>query len=166
MKNQNEIMQEHAKSGKFGGNNEPINLTVSEPTKESALANWLGCEEDELTPSKWDHYGLDVFSYGGNDYAVGTDEEADKAVAENIEQLAWAFNANFLANKTNLPQEVFEAMQDKCESANDAVLACIKQTCGLEDFVADAVSADGRGHFLSGYDGEEVEEQGFFIYKN
>jgi hypothetical protein len=36
---------------------------------------------------------------------------------------------------------------------------------GLEGFVEEAVSADGRGHFLSSYDGEENEQDGFYIYR-
>lgn len=143
-----------------------INVKITNTSKESALAMYLGCEVDELTPSKWAHYGLVVFSYGGNDYAIGTDEEADKAITENIESMVWSFNANFLANQTGLPQEVFEALQPQCENANDAILACVKQTCGLEKFIAKAVSSDGRGHFLSSYDGEEISEGDFFIYKN
>jgi hypothetical protein len=27
----------------------------------------------------------------------------------------------------------------------------------LDDFVKDAISADGRGHFLNKYDGKEIE---------
>ena len=135
-------------------------------TKETALAAWLGCDVRHLTKMDYDHYGLTVFSYGGNDYAVGTDEEADVAVAENIENSAWTFNADFLASQTGLPQEVFEALQPQCENANEAIIACIRQTCGLDKFLSAAVQADGRGHFLSSYGGTEIEEQGFFIYKN
>ena len=54
----------------------------------------------------------------------------------------------------------------KCEGANDAILALIKKTDGgLDGFVEDAISADGRGHFLSSYDGDENEENGFYIYR-
>ena len=38
-----------------------------------------------------------------------------------------------------------------------------------DHFVQDAVSSDGRGHFLSGYDGAENEEKvdgvWYFIYR-
>jgi hypothetical protein len=37
----------------------------------------------------------------------------------------------------------------------------------MDDFVDDAIGADGRGHFLSHYDGNEVEdrESGLYIYR-
>jgi hypothetical protein len=54
----------------------------------------------------------------------------------------------------------------KCEGANDSILALIEKTDGgLDGFVEEAVSVDGRGHFLSGYDGEECEVGEFFAYR-
>jgi hypothetical protein len=54
----------------------------------------------------------------------------------------------------------------KCEGANDAILALIEKTDGgLDGFVEEAISADGRGHFLSSYDGNENHESGFYIYR-
>ena len=75
-----------------------------------------------------------------------------------------------MVDTADLPEclaEALEAMQSqKCEGANDAILALIEKTDGgLEGFVEDAISADGRGHFLSSYDGEENEEGDFFIYR-
>jgi hypothetical protein len=39
----------------------------------------------------------------------------------------------------------------------------------IDSLVEDAISADGRGHFLSSYDGDENEEtvngQTFYIYR-
>jgi hypothetical protein len=40
------------------------------------------------------------------------------------------------------------------EDANPLVEALIKD---MDHFVSDAISSDGRGHFLSSYDSEEVE---------
>lgn len=50
-----------------------------------------------------------------------------------------------------------------CESANEIVFLPIIED--FEDFVSDAIDADGRGHFLSTYDGEEVEHEGFYLYR-
>jgi len=115
-------------------------------------------------------YGDNTFEVGRCEYRVLTDDEADDAALEYIEESLWAFNAEFLAGQTNLPVEVFTALADQCEGANDAILAIIKQTCGLNDFVADAVSADGRGHFLGQYDGDEGEIRiggtDYYIYRN
>jgi hypothetical protein len=71
----------------------------------------------------------------------------------------WAFKSSFLASETGVDEEVFEAIQsnDRCESNNPAIRSIIDVTCGLDEFVLSAVCADGRGHFLSLYDGEELE---------
>lgn len=132
--------------------------------KVRALCEFLDCEPDDLTLEKWDSYGLPVFSLGSQEYAIGTDEEAQEAAIENIWQSVWAFNASFLSGFTHLPEEMFKACQDKCEGANDA----FRQAIGHDNKVAfaeDAISADGRGHFLSGYDGNENEQGEFYIYR-
>ena len=41
-----------------------------------------------------------------------------------------------------------------CEGANEPLTAMIKD---FDHFVDDAVSCDGRGHFLAGYDHQENE---------
>jgi hypothetical protein len=98
---------------------------------------------------------------------VGDDEQAGEALYEYIEQSVWAFRASFIARECNLPEAegMIEAAQEKCEDANDGILAMIKGTCGLKSFVDSAESADGRGHFLSLYDSNENEVDGFFIYR-
>ena len=131
-----------------------------------ALCAHLDCQPDELTLETYEEYGLSVYSFGRQEYALGTDAEADSAIAEHIKDSIWAFNASFLASFTGLPEEMFSGMQDKCEDANDAFLTCVERAKGgLDAFVAKAVGADGRGHFLSCYDGEENEEGEFYIYR-
>ena len=135
-----------------------------------AVADQIGCDPDELTLESYAHYGLEVFSNGSQEYAVGTDMEADEACKEYIKDTAWAFRSSFICEYCNLPQELAEALEamqsKKCEGANDAILALIEKTeGGLDGFVEEAISADGRGHFLSSYDGEENERGGFFIYR-
>jgi hypothetical protein len=53
-------------------------------------------------------------------------------------------------------------ISEKCESGNSAMLGLIQDH---DAFVEDAISADGRGHFLSNYDGEEVKQGEYFIYR-
>ena len=135
-----------------------------------AVADQIGCDPDDLALKCWTHYGLEVFSKGKEEYAVGTDSEADEACKEYIKDSAWAFRSSFICEYCNFPQELAEALEamqsKKCEGANDAILALIEKTDGgLDGFVEDAISADGRGHFLSSYDGEENEEGGFYIYR-
>ena len=135
-----------------------------------AVADQIGCDPDDLTLESHTHYGLEVFSNGRKEYAVGTDDEAQMACEEYIKDTAWAFRSSFICEYCNLPQELAEALEamqsKKCEGANDAILALInKANGGLEGFTECAISEDGRGHFLSSYDGEENERDGFFIYR-
>ena len=130
-----------------------------------ALASFLECDPCELDDVSYDHYSMALFSYGNSEYAIGTDEQADKAVLESIKDSVWAFNASFLDDETGLPEEMFSFASEQCESANDAILKVIEQSCGLQSFVDTAISYDGRGHFLSGYDGSEHEQGDYFIYR-
>jgi hypothetical protein len=131
-----------------------------------ALCSHLECQPDELSLERYDHYGLSVYSYGRREFAIGDDDEADRAVRSYIKDSVWSFRPEFLASYTGLPEEMFVALQDKCEDANDAFLECIKRTKHrLAGFVDEAVAADGRGHFLSPYDGDEHEVDNFYIYQ-
>jgi hypothetical protein len=110
------------------------------------------------------------FIADGDEYLVLTDKEADEAVAENIKDSLWAFNANFILSECGLASsgaESLKTMQEKsCESANDFILSLVERTCGFKSFVESAISADGRGHFLSSYDGDELELDGdFYAYR-
>jgi len=78
-------------------------------------------------------------------YLVLTDEEADEAVRDYIEESVWAFNASFLQAHTGVDANAIEKIQEMCESANEPLKAMIKD---FDHFVDYAVSCDGRGHFL------------------
>jgi len=102
-------------------------------------------------------------------YMVLTDDEADEKAEEYILDSAWAFNADFICRHAGLPYEASEMIssytKEKCEDANDVVLAMID----IDHFVQDTIRSDGRGHFISYYDGEEHEEnvfdEWFYIYR-
>jgi hypothetical protein len=150
-----------------------MNTKSNQSLKEITLAKHIGCGWGELEPCCHDFNGLDSFEYGREEWAIGADEEADEACKVYIQDSVWAFRASFILNCTGLPsamEEAIENMQDSCEGANDAILALIKSTCGMDHFVRESLLADGRGHFLSPYDGEEVElksESGetFYAYR-
>jgi hypothetical protein len=141
-----------------------IKLQIS--NEEKSLMTALECSYDDITAQ-----GNGYYKVGGEEYyLVCTDEEADVAVTESIKESAWAFRSEFLANFTSLPEEVFTALQDKCEGANEPILKLIDRTDGgLKAFVEEAVSVDGRGHFLAQYDGQELEvkvgKEYYFIYR-
>lgn len=130
-------------------------------TKLEALAKFLDCPTDYLFEES-----EDTFSLGSKEYLVLTDSEADEKCAEDIKNSLWAFNANFLAAhlKDGIEQDVVEAIQgnNKCESNNAAILSLIDD---IDHLISDAIAADGRGHFLSSYDGEEHEQGELFIYR-
>lgn len=131
--------------------------------KALALAKFLDEDLDAISETTYDE---NTFDAAGGEYLVLTDEEADARAADYIKDSLWAFNSSFLASYCDLPEAMFKAVQDKCESSNDAVLQCVERADGgLDGFIEEAISADGRGHFLNTYDGNENEEGGYFIYR-
>lgn len=136
-----------------------------------ALCEHLDCEPSDLSLERHEHYGLSVFSLGNAEYAIGTDEQADDACEQYIRDSVWAFNASFILSECGLPHQLEEAIgafqEKECEDANDALLALVEKCCkgGIAGFTCSAVSADGRGHFLSPYDGCETKINSLFIYR-
>lgn len=135
--------------------------------KIEALQKFLDIDPEEFSEVTESAHDDSLFEYGNQEYLVLTDSEADEKAAEQITESLWAFNPSFLAGETEIDQAVFEAIQknDRCESNNPAILSMIKSTCGIASFVESAIGADGRGHFLAGYDFEENEEGEYFIYR-
>jgi len=131
-------------------------------TNQQCLAKYLGCTPEELTEER-----NGAYSYGREEYLVLTDSEAEESAKDYILDSLWAFNYDFLCGHSKaiaeIPKEDYEAMAGKlCESFNNAVKAMIDN---LDHFIDDAIKADGRGHFISAYDGEENEEGEYFIYR-
>lgn len=104
------------------------------------------------------------FDCNGGEYLVLTDDEADERAAEYIKESLWAFNPGFLAQHSSAPEEAFQAIADngKCEDNNNTIEQMIDD---IQDFIEDAISEDGRGHFMSSYDGDEIECADLFIYR-
>ena len=106
------------------------------------------------------------------DYHVLTDTEADDMNLEQVRESIWAFNADFLAGFLGCPVEAVQAVQnnDKCEDNNEVFINWLSETNNtIEEFAEEAASVDGRGHFLSPYNGEELEVDfdgtDYYIYK-
>ncbi len=130
-------------------------MKKDELTPAGALSRHLDIDEDEADTL--------IFK---EDYLVLTDEEADEKAAEYIKDSLWAFNASFIIEHSNLPsaaEEMIKSHQEaKCEGGNDTILAMIND---IDEFIEAAIGADGRGHFISWYDGNEYEEGDYFIYR-
>lgn len=116
-------------------------------TKQEALAKFLDTKEEVIESS----YDDSLFEVDGEEFLVLTDDEADeKAIAGHTDM------------SDDVIQAVKEAQIKLCEGANLLVKAIIKD---IDHFVDDAIKCDGRGHFLSPYDGNEEESREYFIYR-
>lgn len=130
-------------------------IITEEQAKINALAAHLECSIEDAESAM-------------DDYCIYTDDEATEACKKYILESLWAFNYSFLCCHSDaiaaIPEKEFKDMQGKlCESFNKAILAMIDD---IDHFIDDAIACDGRGHFLSSYDGQEHEQDGFYIYRN
>ena len=141
--------------------------------KARALADFLEISIEDLEIPEDTELPFVVLDTGA-EYYVLTDEQADERVKKEIENSLWAFNADFVIqhckNYDEMDQWEVEsaveslrhAQENCCESANGLVFALIDD---MDEFVEDAINADGRGHFISRYDGVENEQDDFYIYR-
>lgn len=138
--------------------------TNTDTQKIEALAKYLNIEAAEVSEG----HDEVTFEAEGCEYLILSDSEADDMAEANIKQSLWAFNAEFIASHTKkgLNNGAIEALRraqsELCEDANDLVESMIED---LPHFIQDAISCDGRGHFMNSYDGEEIEAGEFFIYR-
>jgi len=126
----------------------------TEQEKIEALAKHLDCSIDEAVVSM-------------DDYLVYTDDEADEAVYNYIDESVCFFRSDFIAAHAEVDEEVIKKLQELHENSNQAIKSLIKD---FDHFVNDAVLCDGRSHFLSSYDGEEnevnVNGNTYYVYRS
>ncbi len=136
--------------------------------KIHALLTFLNNNGEETTAQDIEDIQDKFFYIDNQEYLVLTDEEADEEAREQIINDLWAFETGFILNHSNIDYnnrtyEAIKTMQHKlCEDAQPIIEAIINN---IDEFCEDAISCDGRGHFLSWYDGNENEQNGFYIYK-
>lgn len=122
------------------------------------LAKHLGIDPADISVSRYDD---DTFEVDGAEYLVLEDGEADTRCRDQLLELVWAFRPEFLERYIEIDDsdaliESIKTIQSKhCESANGVFKAMLGSR--LSEMIDDAISEDGRGHTLSGYDGEEIE---------
>lgn len=135
---------------------------------------FLYSEEGPGTFGEWadgeDVYGLPVVERDGERFAYAeNDEAADVAARAAILESLWAFRSEFLrdyvpALRDDKARAAFDKMRESlCEDANELVRSMVGER--LDELVSDAIGADGRGHFLASYDGDEVEEGAAYLYR-
>ena len=118
-----------------------------------------------VEPTGHEHHGLTVVKihggeFDGAEYAVAsTEDEASKAALSAAEDSLWAFNSEFIGSFLGLSDTQTKAIAEMqgrlCEDAQEIVRLLLGARCA--EFVESAVDTDGRGHFLSPYDGEETD---------
>ena len=139
------------------------NAATIKNEKVRALQNHLDLDDEEVNNIT---FNGNEFIHGDREYLVLEDEEADKRAEEYIKDTAWAFKPSFLSAHTGIDEDVFNILSEKCEDSNNAVLSMIKD---FDHFVSDAISSDGRGHFIATYDHdesiEEINNTEYFIYR-
>ena len=102
------------------------------------------------------HWGLPVLVIDGDEYAVAeTEQKAFEACCESIEDTLCYFSPSFLAEQTELPVEIFEALARTDFSNNEVYKDLIERVTTIENFVQEAIDCDGMGHFLASYDLKE-----------
>ena len=79
---------------------------------------------------KYTHYGLPVVEIDDMEFAIAAnEEEADKACYEYIENSIWAFSPFFLEQMTDVPAELFEAVQITKNKKNKCLLLLFTNIC-------------------------------------
>lgn len=163
---------------------EPVPVTVADIAKFpqgdtekriAALIDHLdGTSNRIMLEDIYPGYAENGFRTGPSDsaseYLILTDEEATEKTNEDIEESLWAFRASFLLDF--MPDGLTEHDLKKvsaaaCEDATPIFRALIEAGKGLDAFKVAATDADGRGHFLSTYDGAENknDDASLFIYQ-
>lgn len=134
--------------------------------KVRALAKHLSIETDDVGRV---NYADNIFTANGGEWLVVTDSEATKACKEQLRDTLWAFSIDFIAShsrmelSTRAKAAIVKMQSELCEDCNE-IIACIVRS--ITALINDAIKADGRGHTLSGYDGEEIElDNGLFAYR-
>ncbi len=136
-----------------------------------ALAKHLECKASDISPAPYGEHTF--YGPGRSEWLVLTDKQANQAAHAVVADGLWAFRPSFLAERCDLPEEVFKAIADnnKYESNNDTIRKLVDKLCpqGFYGFAEAAINADGRGNFLSVYDSEECEitisGRTFYLYR-
>lgn len=105
-------------------------------TKIKALAKFLGCKKKEIEES---NYNDSVFEYYDQEYLVVTDEEGDEMWDDYLESY--------------IDECILHEFPEGYRNYFDR-----------ESWKSDARYA-GRAHSLATYDGDENEQDGYYIYR-
>lgn len=146
--------------------------------KKQALKQFLSIpdeEMDDIKVTQWDENEVEIY---GQQYLVLTDMEADDRAREDIERSLWAFQPSFILSHCSTYERMsnweYDSVKEAlikiqghfCEGINELIRAMIED---MDEFVEDAICEDGRGHFISMYNGRENKEEvngvTYYIYR-
>jgi hypothetical protein len=105
---------------------EELGAPEGQNLKIQALAEFLGVDPSEISETS---YG--EFETPEGEYRVYTDEEANAATREDIENSLWAFNVDFMSNfmvidvNANVEKALQKVQSDLSEDANDIMRALV-----------------------------------------
>ena len=128
--------------------------------KTEALMKVLGVEAGGEDVPEYDE-STEEFTYGREAYIVLTDEEADERAKANMRETLWAFQPSFLSSyvpalSSDAAQKAWSELAGRmCEGANPIVEGMLGSR--IDEFMDDAIRADGRAHFMNTYDDREEE---------
>jgi hypothetical protein len=140
-----------------------------EDKRRAALVAWHIERGYSVRPAEVSPAGYSDFTYRllNADYLVLTEEEAKNNFVDSLKQSFWTLSTDYLSERTGADKKVFNELVAKGESANDAVAAIIDETCGLDDFIENALEFFPLGYFLESDDWQRIDYyyRGFFIYR-
>lgn len=139
-----------------------MNMSVNDNEKMLAIKEYFGdVEIVEKNDSDYSEFEID-----GIEYMVLNIFQREEMMKDYVRQSLWAFNPSFMSSITNISEKVFSTLSELCEEANEAIESIVDHTCGMEHLIQEAVDADGYGHFISSYDGDELElSDKYFAYR-
>lgn len=133
----------------------------------------LGIEVEGELENYITHEYNNTWLIDGDNYLIVTENEAYQEMEDYVEDNLWSFTTSFLSNVTGLDEEIFKAIQsnNRCEGNNDAIKSLLEfGNISMHQVAMEAIAWDGVGHFLAGYDGNEIEvyseDETIFLYKN
>lgn len=144
---------------------EIAHLDSDEYDMRRAIAEEFDCEVADIVDLSDDTYQI-----CGREYLIIDDDTANEKCKDYIQDNLWTFYPHFLSSETGFSEEIFEAIicTDVEKDKNDAIYALIESGCGIDNFVESAIRSEGRGHFLSSYNGYEIElntEETLYAYR-
>lgn len=130
--------------------------------KANALLDYVN-EDAYDEPITVEHEDAIIMLSDGSSYAVYTEDEAREEVKQYVMEYFGYFLPDFIAGVTGLPEAMFDGNSEYAPSDVNALLEAVGSS--INEFVSEAIEADGIGHFLSGYDGQEINLGNFYAYR-